>query len=82
MTDLGQKWAIRAPNGTNLGLFKISFQFILAQPKYINEIPRFVLSVVHLDYFGSKSIIRATGKAYVVTFTFMYDRNTRWRKIG
>ena len=35
-----------------------------------------------LPIFGSKSMIRATGKAYVVTSTFMYDRNTRWLKIG
>ena len=31
MSDLGQKWARVVQNGTNLGLFQIRFQYILAQ---------------------------------------------------
>ena len=59
-SDLGLKWVRFASNGTNSGLFKIRFQYILARwaKMYWNLIwksPGFVPFGVNLTHFGPKS---------------------------
>ena len=52
MAGLGQKWARLAPNGINLGLFHIRFQYIL-----IKTSPGFVSFGTNLTHFKAKSDI-------------------------
>ena len=69
-----------APNGTNLGLFKISFLFILARcakmnRKLILKSPRFVPFGTNLTLFETKSDIPAN---IIMTFTFLKFLNNSW----
>ena len=64
MSDLALIWSRLAPNGTNLGLFKISFLFILAQGakmnrKQILKSPRFFQFDDILAQLEDKSYILA-----------------------
>jgi len=48
-------WVQSWPQMTNLGLFQIRFQYILARWNMIWKSPRFVSFGVNLTYFGPKS---------------------------
>ena len=65
MSEFVSNRARLAQNGRNLGLFKISFLFILApcakmNRKLILKSPRFVQFGANLNYFVSKSDITVT----------------------